>query len=111
MSRLDPSSIGFAGGDVNLYGYVQNNPVNFVDPSGLIAPRFIPNWGKGPRWPNYPTSINVNWNLLVVGVSTIAVGATIAQGGGTIAATSAVVGLGLSTFGTGLVIGGGYYRL
>lgn len=27
--------IGFAGGDVNLYGYVSNNPVNFVDPWGL----------------------------------------------------------------------------
>jgi len=29
--------IDFAGGDVNLYGYVQNNPVNFVDPFGYIA--------------------------------------------------------------------------
>ncbi len=27
--------IGFAGGDVNLYGYVGVDPVNFVDPSGL----------------------------------------------------------------------------
>ncbi|MDA8416700.1 MAG: hypothetical protein M0Z78_06490 [Betaproteobacteria bacterium] len=32
----DPS--GFAGGDVNLYGYVQNNPVNHKDPSGLYDP-------------------------------------------------------------------------
>ena len=25
----------FAGGDSNLYGYVQNDPVNFIDPLGL----------------------------------------------------------------------------
>jgi RHS repeat-associated protein len=28
--------IGFAGGDADLYGYVLNNPVNFVDPTGEI---------------------------------------------------------------------------
>jgi RHS repeat-associated protein len=28
--------IDFAGGDINLYGYVLNNPVNFVDPEGKI---------------------------------------------------------------------------
>ncbi|MBI2435163.1 MAG: RHS repeat-associated core domain-containing protein [Candidatus Hydrogenedentes bacterium] len=26
--------IGFAGGDVNLYGYVANNPIHFSDPAG-----------------------------------------------------------------------------
>lgn len=31
--QKDP--IGFAGGDVNLYGYVQNNPTNLTDPFGL----------------------------------------------------------------------------
>jgi RHS repeat-associated protein len=31
---LTEDPIGFAGGDVNLYGYVWNNPVKFTDPSG-----------------------------------------------------------------------------
>jgi len=36
--------IGFEGGDSNLYGYVLGDPVNFVDPEGLIliAAPFIP---------------------------------------------------------------------
>jgi RHS repeat-associated protein len=31
----DPKS--FAGGDANLYGYVQNDPINGTDPSGLFG--------------------------------------------------------------------------
>lgn len=34
---ISKDPIGFAGGDVNLYGYVQNNPVNAVDPLGLYG--------------------------------------------------------------------------
>ena len=30
---IDP--LGYAGGDVNLYRFVRNNPVNFIDPWGL----------------------------------------------------------------------------
>lgn len=33
--------IGFDGGEANLYGYVSNDPVNLIDPSGLIQ-RFGP---------------------------------------------------------------------
>jgi RHS repeat-associated protein len=32
--------IGFTGGDVNFYVYVQNNPVNFIDPHGLLSVDF-----------------------------------------------------------------------
>jgi len=32
---ISEDPIGFDGGDVNLYGYVLNNPVHFVDPLGL----------------------------------------------------------------------------
>jgi hypothetical protein len=30
--------IKFRGGDVNLYGYVKNNPTNLTDQFGLAAP-------------------------------------------------------------------------
>ena len=33
---ISKDPIGFAGGDLNLYAYVANDPINFVDPSGLV---------------------------------------------------------------------------
>jgi RHS repeat-associated protein len=44
---LSEDPIGFAGGDVNLYGYVGNGPVNFVDPEGL-GPITLPGGGMSP---------------------------------------------------------------
>ena len=32
---ISEDPIGFAGGDVNLYGYVSNNPLSFIDPFGF----------------------------------------------------------------------------
>ncbi len=32
--------IGFEGGDVNLYGYVFNDPVNWIDPEGMSRRSF-----------------------------------------------------------------------
>jgi RHS repeat-associated protein len=40
---ISEDPIGFVGGDVNLYGYVLNDPMDFRDPWGLIR---IP-WGRG----------------------------------------------------------------
>lgn len=54
--------IGFAGGDTNLYGYVVQDPVNYIDPSGLIAPwdavdlaflaNDVRNFYNDPSWAN-----------------------------------------------------------
>jgi len=52
--QKDP--IGFDGGDVNLYGYVQNNPVNWVDPEGLAPCEPCKN-------SNEPT--DEDWRLLI----------------------------------------------
>ena len=38
---LEPDPIGLAGGDVNIYRYVGNSPLNWVDPSGLGVWSFI----------------------------------------------------------------------
>ena len=34
---INEDPLGFAGGDSNLFRYVQNDPVNFVDPLGLMG--------------------------------------------------------------------------
>ena len=38
---ISEDPIGFAGGDINLYGYVGNNPLSFIDPFGF---RGCPSW-------------------------------------------------------------------
>ncbi|GEM_PF-6639895 len=52
--------IGFAGGDSNLYGYVLGDPVNFVDPTGVIA--WVPIIllvGGLQSWLNAPTPSSI----------------------------------------------------
>jgi RHS repeat-associated protein len=42
---ISEDPIGFAGGDVNLYGYVWNNSQNYTDPSGFIPLKLPANPG------------------------------------------------------------------
>ena len=47
-------SISFTGGDVNLYGYVENNSINYTDPTGL--------------W-TFSASINLSGTLATLGAT------------------------------------------
>jgi RHS repeat-associated protein len=38
---LAKDAIGFAGGDSNLYAYVDNDPVNLIDTDGMSAEQVI----------------------------------------------------------------------
>lgn len=49
----------FGGDDTNLYAYVANDPVNFVDPHGLMKLPANPG-GLGPDWTLDPTHRNPN---------------------------------------------------
>ncbi len=60
--------IGFAGGDMNLYRYVWNEPLNYIDPYGL--------WGIGPQvtgvaeeggLSSFPMGVNASFGLGIFG--------------------------------------------
>lgn len=51
---ISEDPVGFGSGDTNLYAYVENNPVRYVDPLGLDKQE-----GGCPRLPDY-VSVNIN---------------------------------------------------
>ncbi|MCK4830404.1 RHS domain-containing protein, partial [bacterium] len=55
--RTDP--IGLTGG-INLFAYVENNPVNSTDPEGLHGPILFSRW---PYWARFPTQRFIPRNL------------------------------------------------
>jgi RHS repeat-associated protein len=74
---ISEDPIGFKGGDINLYGYVWNNPQNWIDPLGLRVETFpnqtpitygsyTPTWRDKwlPNWWGYNTGSNdgIWWN-------------------------------------------------
>jgi hypothetical protein len=45
---ISKDAIGFDGGDINLYGYTWNNPLNWVDPWGFAGTPPSPSSNPGP---------------------------------------------------------------
>ena len=85
---ISEDPIGFAGGDVNLYGYVRNQPLIYRDSSGLFpGADILPN------------------TLGQFGGALTAIGGALATAGGAIASSPAVVAGGGFAIGYGI----GYY--
>ena len=71
---VQPDPMGLAGGDLNLYAYSLNNPVNLLDPSGLS----ILSWLKSRDW----KSIFIGGLYVYVGFDTVKLGLTLGITGG-----------------------------
>ena len=111
--------IGFAGGDTDLYGYVLNDPINWVDPYGLIveAEPFnpAPNIPKNMQAPNPITGLMPGADSTTgpmtfygAGASLIIIGGDLAVYGAGMMATGGPVGWigGIIVTGTGIVMWG-----
>jgi len=87
--------IDFAGGDLNLYGYVLGDPVNGVDISGLIP------------FTNIYVFVEKHLAPLVVAGAAVVVGGVMIYAGVSVTASTggaaAPLGVGLSTAGVGII--------
>ncbi len=53
---ISEDPVGFEGGDANLFAYVGNNPVNWIDPEGRCPETFITEWRYKTIGPNKATN-------------------------------------------------------
>lgn len=106
---LQKDPIRFQGGDTNLYGYVGQDPVNYVDPSGLTNPAVVPAFivgsiigfisGGVTQYRSNPksTATDIIKSAVQSGLITGAGSAIAASGAGLIAAaTGQIIGIGVN---------------
>jgi RHS repeat-associated protein len=115
---ISEDPIGFAGGDVNLYSYVGNSPLSFIDPFGLDKEKKCEDpFPPGLQWLKWYLTAEKTLTPFLIGSASITAGAVVTTGG--IIATGAVVAAAPATYGTSLillpgtllVVGGGEYLI
>jgi RHS repeat-associated protein len=87
---ISEDPIGFEGDDPNLYAYVEDDPVNWIDPSGLI-----PKGGYGPGAPSNAARYAIVGGAIGAGVTAVgSIGVDVVTGGANILATPAEIAIG-----------------
>jgi RHS repeat-associated protein len=58
---ISEDPIGFNGGDTNLYRYVGNNPINFIDPTGMLSAELTALVSQSHPGPNKGSKPSTIW--------------------------------------------------